>query len=334
MRTLVGMSSKRVNIYTLHPHIIYTWSMLINNFPDFSHISLDDKDEYNALVAQFPPLSDISFATLHVWWDLEGKLGLSLLNDNLVINYSLPFDDENSGLCLVGRTELESSIDTIFNYLRSSKKPVKLVHVPEFVVEQVKNKSIFFIKEEEDYNEYIIDSHALSSLEGSEHGRTRRKVNRFLRETESQKLSFKDLDLSDETARQQLFSAIIGWETENSIKNDPGRTEHSALNKTLQHADKLGIKHTGLYLDDKLYAVVLYHISHDGNHYTIHHLKVDYSIPYIFDYMTHHIANLASQNNVDFINMEMDLGIENLRNHKMGLRPVDFFRKYTITPKD
>jgi hypothetical protein len=305
---------------------------MLPTFPNFASLKLEDKEAYDQLVSEYPPFSDISFATLHIWWNLEGKLSLSILNKNLVINYHLPFDPKNSGLCIVGKNSLDTCIEEIFEYLRKEHRAVKLVHVPEFVVENIRNKSNLTIEEETDYNEYILDSKALSSLEGPEHGRTRRKVKRFLREVEESKVEIKSLDLSSPEVKTELFEAVLEWEKAQPNENDPEHTEHQALKNSLTHSELLEIKYLGLYVDDKLHAIILYHQPKDKKYYIIHHLKVDYSIPYIFDYMTHHIANKAVQEDVDFINMEMDLGLENLKQHKMGLRPIDFFRKYTIKP--
>jgi hypothetical protein len=303
-------------------------------FPQFAPLTIDDRERYEALIHEFPPFSDISFATLHIWWNLEGQLKFSTINQNLLIDYSLPFDEKNSGYSIIGQHLLDESIQTIFEYLRSAQKPLRLVHVPEFVAKKLGQPENFTLEEEIDYNEYILDSRALASLEGSDHGKTRRKVNRFLREVEERKVEILPLDLSSPESREQLFQAIIAWENNQTSDNDPARTEHAALKQTLAHAASLGIEHLGLYIDDKLHAVILYHRSHDNKYFILNHLKVDYSIPYIFDYMTHHIANKAVENNIDFLNMEMDLGIENLRRHKTGLRPVDFFRKYTVTPAE
>ncbi len=301
-------------------------------FPQFAPLTINDRGQYEQLISRFPPFSDISFVTLNIWWNLEGQLKFSTLNQNLVIDYLLPFDEENSGLCIVGENQLDDSMRTLFDYLHSNQKAPKLVHVPEFVVKKLARPDDFSIEEEPDYNEYILDSKALASLESPEHGRTRRKVGRFLREVEERKVEIRPLDLATPESREQLFQAIVAWEKTTAGTNDPGHTEHAALKQTLAHASALGIEHLGLYLDDVLCAVIFYHRSINNDFYILNHLKVDYSIPFIFNYMTHHIAGKAVEDNIDFLNMEMDLGIENLRNYKMGLRPVDFFRKYTVKP--
>jgi hypothetical protein len=203
--------------------------------------------------------------------------------------------------------------------------------VPEFVITAMDGGAGLKFEEELDYNEYILDSRALASLEDPSHGRTRRKVNRFKREVEEREIEIKELDLSSEDVQNELFEAVLAWEHSQPSANDPDNTEHQAIKQTLTHAQHLDIRHIGLYVDGKLHAIVLYHRPEGSDHFILHHLKVDYSIPYIFDFMTHHIADKAVKEDVNFLNMEMDLGIERLRQHKMGLRPVDFFRKYTVT---
>ena len=305
---------------------------MVPDFPKFGPLPLESKADYERLISEFPPFSDISFATLHIWWNLEGQLAISLLNENLVINFELASDDVNSGWCIIGKNKIDESIDTIFNYLAQNSKTVKLVHVPEFVVEKINDRSVLNLEEETDYNEYILDSNALSKLEGSIHGKNRRRINKFLREVEGQKVEIKELDLSSQQVKNELMDAIVLWEEEKAGENDPDHNERDAIKKALDHSKELGMLQAGLYINDNLQAIILYHQPHDKNYYILNHIKVDYSTPYIFDYITHHVANKAAQEGVQYLNMEMDLGIEGLREHKMGLRPVNFFKKYTITP--
>ncbi|HSX47246.1 MAG TPA: hypothetical protein VLF63_00585, partial [Patescibacteria group bacterium] len=85
-------------------------------FPDFIPLNIELKDPYNSLVKSLPPYSDISFATLQTWWNLNEKLTVSLLNQNLIINYNQPFKSVGSGLSLIGTNNVDNSIETIFQY--------------------------------------------------------------------------------------------------------------------------------------------------------------------------------------------------------------------------
>lgn len=304
---------------------------MIAAFPEFTKLTLDDKDWYDALVSGYPPFSDISFATLHIWWDLEGGLSISSLDGNLVINYVLPSDEKNSGYCLIGKHSVDSSIHTIFEELRRQHRPLKLVHVPDFVVEKIEHRHNLHFEEELDYNEYIVSSADISSLQDASHGRTRRKVNRFLREVEGRDVKIEALDLSSKEEREKILARLVDWEKGREARNDPNRDEHKAIRKTISHAAALGTQSLGLFIDGNLHAIILYHQPIDKKYYIINHLRVDYSIPFIFDYMTHHLAGRAVNEGVSFLNMEMDLGIEGLRRHKAGLRPIGFFKKYTVS---
>ena len=301
-------------------------------FPDFKPLGLEDKDEYNRLIAEFPGFADISFSNLHIWWNLDGKLAVCQLNNNLIINYSLPFAPEDSGITLIGKQRAGESIQELFAYLKSHERAVKLVHVPEFVVESISDKSRLLIEEEPIWHEYIMDSQALASLEHSSHGRTRRKVARFIRETEDSELNLMSLDLSSTDAKKLILDSVMEWEKKYPSQNDPARIEKSALEKTLQHCLALDTNNLCLFIDGRLQAVILYHLTADKKHYIINHFRVDYQIPFIFDYMTQQLAKKAIENQVPYLNMEMDLGLEGLRKHKLGLRPIDFYKKFTIRP--
>ena len=303
---------------------------MIAVFPDFTKLTLAHRDEYNELMRKYPPFSDITFPTLHIWWNQQEQLSVSALNDNLVIDYRLHFDEKNSGYSLVGKHLIDSSIRTIFDYLKLKGEPVRLVHVPEFVVGEIGDRTGLKIEEEHDYHEYVMDAKALASLESSDLGRIRRKVRRFLREVENEKVEVKPLNMAPSETKALVFNAVQSWQKVHPKRNDPDDTEAKAIAKAIHHQSDLGIENLCLFINDKLQAIVLYHLSLDKQYYIIHHFQVDYSTPFIFDYMTSQIAKKAVEESVPYLNMEMDLGIEGLRAHKMGLRPVTFLKKFTL----
>ena len=129
---------------------------MFKTFPEFSKLRLEDKDEYEAFIKNFPPIYDTSFAGLMTWWNGLDNMSVSFLNDNLVIPYWLPGDEKHAGLSLVGTNSVDESICTIFDHLREKGEPVRLVNVPEFVVSQVKCPSMFNFKEDRRYHEYVL----------------------------------------------------------------------------------------------------------------------------------------------------------------------------------
>ncbi len=278
-------------------------------------------------------MSDISFASLQIWWNLDDKLTVSDLNGNMVISYNQPLEIQDSGLGLVGTYKIDESIKIIFKELKAQNKQAKLMHIAEFVVSAIKYPDQFEIEEQQDDNEYVLNSHELAELKGSSHARLRQQISRFLREVGGRELQTKELNLSDERTRQEVFAAIAGWSEKFKTENDPEFEEKLAIEKTLNNYDMLGMKNLCVYVGGKLMAVLLYHQSANKNYYIANHLKVDYSLSNIFDYAFNQLAKVAVSNGVEFINIEMDLGLEGLRKHKKGLRPVSFFKKYSIKDK-
>jgi hypothetical protein len=302
----------------------------MNVFPKDTRLSFDNRSEYEDIVKRFPPYSDLAFPTLMVWWNYNDELKVSrTTNDNLVINYHIPNDPINSGLSLVGTDNIDDDIQRIFNHLKATDRKETLVHVPEFTVKAISNTGKLKLIEEIDYNEYIVPTSNLCPIE-SIRSDERRKIKRFL-ESVTGHLSIRSLDLNDEANRDLLLSNAYNWWRTNPSTSDDEGSEMKVMEKSLLYASVFGTQNICLFDDDVLIGFVTYNISHDGKYFIGAHLKAK-RLPYILDYLEHLVAQEAAKQGVELLNVEMDLGLPGLRTHKLGLRPVDFFRKYTITP--
>ena len=59
---------------------------MIPKFPNFKKLELTDKKEVEKITFKFPPYSDFNFTNM--WsWNLKNEMGLSILNDNLVVKF-------------------------------------------------------------------------------------------------------------------------------------------------------------------------------------------------------------------------------------------------------
>ncbi len=307
---------------------------MVPDFPNFIPLSLDLKEEYNRAISTLPPYSDISFVTLQTWWSLTNKTSIALLNANLVISYHLILDPVHSGLGLIGTTDIETSVNTLFAYLEGRKEEVKLVNVPEFVIDKMTHKEKYVIKEETDFNEYLLDSAGLANLEGSQYQTLRKKIKRFKNSVNGKDIELRNLDLSLLEVQEQLLESIAAWEKAKNTGNDPDNLEHLAIKTIMEKSKALDIQSLALYINKQLHGILIYHQPPGHGYYILHHLKVNYDNPYVSDYMHHAIAKKASESNVHTLNVEMDLGIENLRQHKLTLRPKGYFKKFTVLPAD
>lgn len=304
---------------------------MFRTFPYFSPVTIEDKDSYNELIADYPSVSDIAFTTLMIWWNFDDCLRISTLNDNLIISYNLPGDDKNSGLGLIGTSRIDETMQAIFARQRHTRVKQRLVHVPEFVVANIKDPGNFIIKPERDYDEYIVPISRFYPLEGARHN-MRRKVKKFLKEAEGHTVEVRRVDLSDPQVCEFLNAKANEWWAKQP-KNDETGNEMQALQIMLPIATQLETRNLCLYIDGEFCGFTLYHLTKDGKYAILNHIKVDYVLPRIFDYMSYISAADAAQEGAQFLNMEMDLGIPGLRMHKLEAGPADYFRKFTIRPR-
>lgn len=320
------MTTVQLDLPVLHNEVAPT----MQPFPNFTPVN-DVEEEYKQYIAQYPAYSDYSFGTLNIWWSFGQNARVAKLGDNVVLE--LFGDGEEPTYCFVGTDNVRQNIAILLEQLHAEHKQPKLEHVPEFIVQHL-DREEFGVAEELDYNEYLLSAEDLAHLEGSSHSRTRRKVVRFIREAGESVVSTTQIDLDDEMQTKHILDFCEERVRLSPRGNDLKGDEVDALRVSIGDARKLGVKGLAVHVDARLHAVVLYQVAHDGSSFIINHIKCLDEIPHTFDYATNAVAKLAHESGAEYLNFEMDLGIEGLRQHKMGLRPLDFLRKYTISPKN
>lgn len=183
------------------------FTRMFKTFPEFSKLTLEDKEEYEALIKDFPPMSDFSFTGLLTWWNTLGYGSVAFLNENLVIPYWLPGDDKTSGLSLVGTNKIDQTICAIFDHLREKGEKPRLVNVPEFVIQSVQYPEMFTFKSQRSYDEYLVSVADFYPLENMT-SIWRHKIGRKLPDLSKRKVETKALDLSLSENKELLLQAL------------------------------------------------------------------------------------------------------------------------------
>lgn len=296
-------------------------------FPEFSKLSYGDRKKYEALIRDYPPVADLSFPALMSWWNQLGTCSISLLNDNLVIYYSFLGSEEMSGLSLIGANKIDESICTIFDYQRERDMPVRLTHVPEFVLENIEYPEMFTCMHDRDFDEYI---YAVSKFYPLNHqiSYRRHRVKKFQDNIDEARVVLKELDLSNLHERTSL--AEHKWPQKGI--NKLAKAFDEIWKETLENADLLGLEAVGVYIDGDLMAFLLYKRAVDRRYIFLREAKVDYAVPYLFDYMVYTFARWLAEQGIQYVNLDSDAGLAFLRMFMVALGPVNYFRKYTIRP--
>ncbi|HVU59516.1 MAG TPA: phosphatidylglycerol lysyltransferase domain-containing protein [Candidatus Saccharimonadales bacterium] len=301
-------------------------------FPEFSKLTLADRKRYEALIKDYPPVSEIQFPTLMAWWNDLGSCAVSRLNDSIVLSYWFPGKEKATGLSVVGTSGIDEAICTVFDYLRERGDPIRLVHVPEFVLHSVQYPELFIADPERAFDEYIYDIsrfYPLSNVPPYRRGR----IKKFLAEVGEQHIVLKQLDLASATDRRLLLDRAAAWR-----KNDPlhlnniAKLEAEAVGTIIEQGQLMGVENLSIFVDGELQGFCCYRIAEDRRYALLLGFRIGHEIPRLLDYMAYAFARWFADRGVRYVNLDCDLGLPFLRMFKVALGPSNYFRKYTIRP--
>lgn len=302
---------------------------MFKTFPQFSRLTLDDREAYEAFIKDFPPIGDISFNQLMLWWETIGSTAIAQLDKNLVVSYWIPGDEEQSGLSLIGTEDVDKSICAIFDYLRDKRERPRLVNVPEFVVYALRYPELFSFKASPGREEYIVSVSKFTALESMPQY-MRIRIRKFIREHGKDNLFVKDINLKSIINRELLTDASERWPRKGV--NNMSEFGRRLLPIVVSSGAKLDVRCLGLYCGEKLCAYCLYSPTHDERYITLLNVRVDYEMPRIFGSMAHAFAEHLHAKGVVYVNLYSDSDSAAMRIVKIAVRPDNFFRKYTIEP--
>ncbi len=300
-------------------------------FPEFSKLTFADRDEYEGLVADYPPLSDLSFATLMIWWNIMDTCAVAQLNGNLIISYWFPGIEKYSGLSIVGKSNLDESMCTIFDYLRDNGEPARLVHVPEFVIMSMRYPELFKFKEERAFDEYIVPVSRMYPLSRDVVAHRRWRLRKILAGMDEDTITMKSLELESLENKELLLATADEWWRKNTI-NDVSKLEREVFRSSVMDAEQLGIENVCMYIDGKLEGFCLFFLPADTAYATIIHVKVNCDTSRTLELLIYRTAKWLADRGVTYANLEYDLGLPLMRVIKLSLGPTNSFRKYTVEP--
>ncbi|HTE57369.1 MAG TPA: phosphatidylglycerol lysyltransferase domain-containing protein [Verrucomicrobiae bacterium] len=300
-------------------------------FPEFSKLTLADRELYEELIAQYPPIDEITFPILMTWWSDLGDCMVALLNGNLVICYWRPGDEKNSGLCLVGNKLIDESMATIFDWLRAQGELMHLVHVPEFVVSSMKYPEMYTFTSERGYDECIVSVKTLCSLSKMIQYR-RWKIRRFKSEVNDERVVLKNLDLDSDQNQELLLEAMDRWKIKGRL-NVINKREEEILKVCIRQASDFGYENVCLFIDGELHSFLLYQLTTDPDYVIVDYSRYSYAAPHLFEFAVYEYAQYLRDLDITYANIVLDMDVPILRTVKLALGPRNFFRKYTVQPK-
>lgn len=304
---------------------------MIPTFPTFKRLSIRDQKEINTFVHQFPSYSDFNFVSL-ISWDIIQGTEISILNGNLVIKFydyisNVPF------FSILGTHDIAESIDKIRAYALKHDITPDLYLVPDVVIkalrkDRLRKNSFMFSKDKGNFD-YIYSVKDLLELKGTPY-RIKRKSMRRFEETHGENTRLDIIDPTSPEIKKQIIQIFRGWTKIRNQARSYFRNEFIALKRLLKYAKHLNIDMVGLFIDDELRGFIVCETLPHGFG-MMHFGKVNIRSTGCFEYLMYKSAELLHAQGCEYINLQQDLDIENLRSTKLSWRPKSYLEKYTLS---
>lgn len=303
-------------------------------FPHFRKFTSADYLPYTDIYKKFyAPYADLSPANLVEWLDLDDTLEISLLDKALVLRYQNPFENGEINYLLLEPRVSKHHVEQIYALASPKKGHSVMREQPRALFTALENDSDLAITLNRDSDEYILDTIQHATLLGPQFYRKRYEINAFERLVAGKKIRIRTEHKATKKDRQLLLELLNQWPlTANPINSSRDNREREVIIKAIEALNALPRSFAILSLDQEPIAFILYAVY--GNTAIIGHVKVNYELPYVFDYALHRFAKSLKRQNVPYINFEQDLGVKGLRLHKEQLRPLKMLQKVDVSLRE
>lgn len=303
---------------------------MIPQFPQFKPLEITDREAILHIIKSFSPYSDFDFVSM--WsWDYSNMMGISQLNQNLVIKFSDYITGEYF-YSFIGSNKLNETTQELLAHGKENNLLPYLKLVPQIVAHNL-NSDTFLTSPDEDNDDYLLETEKLATLEGPELSSKRRAVSIFTRTYGN--FPVVEIDLNDINVKEDIYKLFNLW-SDIKIENGSESNDHElvAIQRCLLNAQELNLFATGMYNGGTLIAFWI--IGLRENKCSVSHFEKADTKNYdgIFPYFKQQVAKqLIEQKDIKFINLEQDLGIPGLRQSKQAYKPSQTLKKYIVRTK-
>ena len=305
-----------------------TDSRIEAEFPVFRPLKVDDNDLIRNLIPHFKPSAIFNLTCLITWHELPCEI--SFLHNNIVLKTQDVLSNATF-FTLLGEHNLIAALNCIFAYQAAHKLETVVHLIPEdMLLLEPKIQKDFLVKEERDYFNYVYLLDRFRKLAGGKMQSQRREIKHLLAERPD--LSIEIAKFDPAIHEKVIFDLFKAWELAKNKSALEDKKEWAAIKSFTKLTGDFPFYIAILKDKKELLGFLIVELLHQA--YIIgHFMKILPGCLGGEDAMFHQVAEEFFPKGYRYFNTEEDLGIENLRKHKLGLHPEFLIKYYSISPK-
>lgn len=295
---------------------------MLPRFPAFKKLELTDRVDIELITLNYPPYSDFNFVSM--WsWDIRNNVLISELNGNLVVKFTHYLTGESFYSYLGQNKTTETALMVLdLSAKEGLGNSIKLVPHDSISGLDLSSLQIF---EDRDNFDYIILIDHLKDYKPKKLYSRRKEVNSLLKRFT---LDLRPIDLSQIDIQKKIFHLIA---EKAAYDNKVVDNEKLAISRLITGHKKINILAFGIFIAEELVAFC-FSEALNNNYATSHFWKANTKISQsLYAYLMQEKAKLLHKDGFEFLNIEQDLGLDNLRKWKESYGTELFLKKFIVT---
>ncbi len=300
--------------------------MSIPTFPSFQKLIVEHEHSVKSALVGFKPYSDFDFTSL--WsWDIQESIAVSALHENIVFLFS-DYLTKDMFFSFLGKNEIDATIKILLEHSFKQGYGTSLKLIPGEIVDLIKDPGTCEVVADRDNFDYILHLPTMVDIRARRNKSRRRKVELF-DSLYGDHVSVRGLVINKESL-DRLLGLFDTWASTKNIANTEIQSEREAIVRLFQLPVPNKLQLTAIFLGDELIGFSIDELL-NKNYALGHFIKANTKYLGVFQYLEHQVnLNLTNQG-IEFLNIEQDLGIEALRMSKLGQHPCTLLEKFTLT---
>ncbi|WP_265444208.1 DUF2156 domain-containing protein [Acetivibrio straminisolvens] len=294
---------------------------------DFKPLELKDRELFCEYLKDYNfSTYEYSFLTLYIWRKMYNT-EFAIVDDAIVIKKHTSTNGTYFMQPIGAHKTKIAGITSKLNAIKKDNPDFKYLYgdvETAFLNELHENFGDLVISYEDKNNfDYIFNTRDLIALSGSKYHRKKNQYNQFVK-----KYDYRIEEIKNSEVIKDCIDLSLKWYDYKAINSEQLKNEQKAIIDILGNIELFNIKGIAVYADNEIAGFALGERL-NGKMATIHFEKGNYSFSGIYPFLNKSLVETCFSD-VEFINLQEDLGIEGLRRAKLAYQPIKLEKKYLV----